>query len=352
MNKEKLAAAITRYKTVLTQVEHGQDEAIRKQRIAYYGSYDSAKILAMTEDDFVKFVGTLWAAGMYGNKHYLANKIIDANNGLGVVKKLLAEFLFGANPLSKRWDMFLKQANMFGPSYMSELLCHCYPQECAITNNQVLRAVEYLECGKMPRYNYQFTGKVYEKICAVSKEIQKELQQNGVDCPDLLAVNYFLWEVANAGNSTPQTEPEIEQSTEREKEFIHDEVKEKIVEIGKLLGFNSSAEVKVAKGAVVDAVWEANIGNMGRVMYVFEVQTKGSIDSMLMNLQRAYINKAVQVAVAVSDLRQIEKIKGECEGLKHFEIKYWNYEEVLEVYENLGKAMSSINNLGLVPKEF
>ena len=33
-----------------------------------------------------------------------------------------------------------------------------------------------------------------------------------------------------------------------------------------------------------DDVWEVTIGNMRRVIYVFEVQTAGSIDSLVLNL--------------------------------------------------------------------
>ena len=47
---------------------------------------------------------------------------------------------------------------------------------------------------------------------------------------------------------------------------IHDEIKEKLVAIGELLGFESRSEVKIATGAVVDAVWEAKIGNMGKAI--------------------------------------------------------------------------------------
>ena len=51
------------------------------------------------------------------------------------------------------------------------------------------------------------------------------------------------------------------------------------------------------------------VGNMGRILYVFEVQTKGSIDSLLINLFKALNNPAVQGVVAVSDREQLEKIK-------------------------------------------
>lgn len=96
-------------------------------------------------------------------------------------------------------------------------------------------------------------------------------------------------------------------------EFIHNEVRDKIAEIGTWLGFNSKIERKVAEGSKVDAIWEATIGNMGRVVYVFEVQTKGSIDSLIVNLLKSLNNPAVQGIVAVSDSKQLNKIKAHCE---------------------------------------
>lgn len=81
------------------------------------------------------------------------------------------------------------------------------------------------------------------------------------------------------------------------------------MEIGEFLGFESNVEVNIAAGAKVEAVWQASIGNIGRVIYVFEVQTSGSIDSLVLNLMKAKTNKAVQGIVVVTDEAQIEKIK-------------------------------------------
>ena len=71
----------------------------------------------------------------------------------------------------------------------------------------------------------------------------------------------------------------------------------------------------VSAGSKVDAVWEATIGNMGRVIYVFEVQTKGSIDSLILNLLKSKKNAAVQGVVAVSDAKQLEKIRAHAEDV-------------------------------------
>jgi hypothetical protein len=120
------------------------------------------------------------------------------------------------------------------------------------------------------------------------------------------------------------------------------------------LGFTANTEVKVAEGAVVDTVWEATIGNMGRVIYVFEVQTKGSIDSLILNLLKSMNNPAAQGVVAVSDVVQLEKIKKEASIVKGLgeKLKYWDYNEVLDVHESLQAVFAAINKLGLVPEGF
>ena len=93
---------------------------------------------------------------------------------------------------------------------------------------------------------------------------------------------------------------------------------------------------------------------MGRIIYVFEVQTKGSIDSLIINLLQSLNNPAVQGVVAVSDKQQIETIKKRAATVKGLsdKLKYWDYESVLKVHENLEFVNSTINELNLVPEGF
>ena len=154
--------------------------------------------------------------------------------------------------------------------------------------------------------------------------------------------------------SQEQGEDEITTKESKESPFIHNDVRDKLADIGRWLGFNTDTEQKVSDGSVVDTIWEATIGNMGRIIYVFEVQTKGSVDSLLLNLLKSLNNSAVQGVVAVSDKEQIELIKKHVAGVKDLrdKLKYWDYEEILKVYEGLEFVNSSINNLGLVPQGF
>ena len=138
-----------------------------------------------------------------------------------------------------------------------------------------------------------------------------------------------------------------------ESKSLHDEIKEKLVAIGELLGFDSRSEVKITTGAVVDAVWEARIGNMGKAIYVFEVQSKGSIDSLILNLKKAQSNAAVQAVVAVADEEQLAKIISESAGvIDEKSLRTWDSEDVLSVYDSLVRAHESINKLALVPESF
>ncbi len=93
---------------------------------------------------------------------------------------------------------------------------------------------------------------------------------------------------------------------------------------------------------------------MGRVIYVFEVQTKGSVDSLILNLLKSLNNPAVQGVVAVSDQEQCELIKKYASDISNLKdkLKYWDYEDVLQVHESLEFVNSSINKLVLVPQGF
>ncbi len=170
----------------------------------------------------------------------------------------------------------------------------------------------------------------------------------------MLSLNAFIWQELQEAPELPLAEEKTEELLPRnnkEAQFIHNDIRDKLAEIGRWLGFSAEVEKKVAAGAVVDTIWEVTIGNMGRVIYVFEVQTSGSIDSLILNLMKARNNKAVQGVVAVTDQKQIEKIKKEVSELKEFngELKYWDYTEVLKIHESLQFVNESINNLGLVP---
>lgn len=89
------------------------------------------------------------------------------------------------------------------------------------------------------------------------------------------------------------------------------------------------------------------------IIYVFEVQSKGSIDSLILNLKKAQSNAAVQAVVAVADEEQLAKIIQESAGvIDEKSLRTWDSEDVLAVYDALVRAHESINKLALVPESF
>ena len=196
----------------------------------------------------------------------------------------------------------------------------------------------------------------------IEQEISDALKKAGVSESNLLTVDYFIWDELQVeenlsaiyGKRKTEEEPPIEQVDNETSDFIHNEIRDKLAEIGTWLGFKSQNEIKVADGSKVDTIWEATIGNMGRVIYVFEVQTKGSIDSLILNLLKALNNPAVQGVVAVSDSLQLEKIQKHAANVGNLssKLKYWDYKKVLEIYDALEMVNENINSLGLVPQGF
>lgn len=360
MNTQKLNSAIAEFtkKKKSNAAYYEENWAERKERKDYYQSFTKDKLIAMAEEEFLEYISKLWSMLIWGNKKYVVDKLI-ADNGFATLKKQLAELLYGTNSIEKRWDTFLKSIKGMGPATISELLTYANPQEYVIFNKTTILCYGYLDISDMPKYNYQYTGKKYAEVCRTAKEIASELKKASTDDYDLLAVDYFMWDeiLPIAEKKTPEalaTTTEVKKHvTANDSKSLHDEIKEKLVAIGGLLGFDSRSEVKITTGAVVDAVWEAKIGNMGKAIYVFEVQSKGSIDSLILNLKKAQSNAAVQAVVAVADEEQLAKIISESAGvIDEKSLRTWDSEDVLAVYDSLVRAHESINKLALVPESF
>jgi hypothetical protein len=316
----------------------------------------------MSAEEFGEFLAKLWAMLIWGNKKYVADKLTQ-DNGLPRLREALERLLWGTESVAKRWDWYRANVKGMGPAMISEILCHVHPDECMLWNRRAYVALNYLGVQKLPRYDYQMNGGRYLSLSENTKLIGKELIASGFQDGDLLAVDYFMWRelqveenlsAIHKNEAVDKPAPDLATEDAQTSTFIHNDVRDKIAEIGEWLGFKSRIEVSIAPGSKVDAVWEATIGNMGRVIYVFEVQTKGSIDSLIINLLKSLKNAAVQGIVAVTDKAQIDKIKAHAADVPGLQVKlkYWDYEEVLRVHEALSNVNESINRLGLVPDAF
>lgn len=363
MNIRLLHKHIASYKDKIRKdpEAYAQDAAERERRREYYSTWTPDRIATMSPDDLYEYLADLWAMLLWGNKHYVVDKLIDTH-GLESIRTELAHLVWAKEPIESRWDRFRSRIKGMGPAMMSEVLCYCHPYDFMIWNRRAYVGFDQLGIENLPRYKYQVTGKKYSDLSKLSKQIAEEINAAGLEDTSLLDVDYFIWhELQTQGNlsdihkkKSPEDDSLPGETDPKASEFIHDEIRDKLAEIGTFLGLTTKTEVKVADGSKVDAVWEQTIGNMGRIIYVFEVQTKGSIDSLILNLLKSMNNAAVQGVVAVSDGPQLERIKKHAAGVAGLRenLKYWDYKQVLEVHEALEAVNESINSLGLVPKGF
>ncbi|MGB7533030.1 MAG: hypothetical protein WA977_08685 [Halobacteriota archaeon] len=311
--------------------------------------FEKSKLKDMTEIGLGELISNLWATRMWGNKDYLVQKIIEDNG----IDKIIAQFdnmLYGTDPFEKRFERF--KIKGLGPASLTEILCFFDPKKFSIWNDKARIALKKLKFDDLPLGTYRISGEEYERINETMTLIAQKLQDLGLSDVDLLAVDYFLYEVWYTEKEKIKPKEKI---IEERSGFDHDEIKEFIKEIGVQLGFEADTEKLVARGAQVDVIWRVMIANLGAVTYIFEVHRKGSIDSLILNLQRALNNPTVQKIIAVSDKIQLEKIRDETKSLpENFRkaLTFWEVSDVMETHEKLSEAIQSISKLELVRSQF
>lgn len=345
MNKELLYKHLEIYILKANNNIEFNDLQKRKEREDYYKNYTSEKIVSMNEDEFYEYISKLWAMIIWGNKHYIVDKYI-ADNGFENLKKSIAYLLYGNETIEVRWDTFKEKIKGFGPAMMSELLCYINPNEYMIWNTTASNAYKYLGIKNVPKHNYQLTGKKYIELTNYSKEIKQIIFEKYKRDENLLFVDYFFWDSLRELEPTEEEKDTPKETVVNNKSY-HNEIIDYIKNIGSLLGYNTDVKGNIKNsGKIADAIWEFNVGNLGKIKYVFEVQDNGSIDSLIVSLMNASQDISVQAVVAVSDEQQINKIKQHCnniEGSFNDKLKFWNITEVERAYRELSSSMEIIN---------
>lgn len=345
MNLELLNKHIEKYLLNITNEQDLNDIKERNERKAFYQSFDKNKILSMTLEEFQEYIGKLWAMLLWGNKNYKINQLIS-DNGFNEIKSELAELLYGVEPIDIRWDNFKNNIKGVGPAMMSELLCYVNPSQYMIWNRTAVAAYLQLGIPSVPIHYYQMNGAKYLEMTEISKKICNIFVEKGYKDSDLLFVDYFFWDQLREMPIIDNNVADKRETVVGNKSY-HNEIIDYIKSIGALLGYNSDLKGNIKNsGKIADAIWEFNVGNIGKIKYVFEVQDSGSIDSLIVSLMNASQDISVQAVVAVSDKEQIEKIKKHCgnfSGSFNGKLKFWDITEVEKAYNDLSNSMEIIN---------
>jgi hypothetical protein len=299
------------------------------------------------ESSLLTIANNLYAFGWWAKKEWLVDNWIESAGGIENLRKNFEVLLYSDLKLADRFDTFRKNVKGMGAAVISEVLTYFDPHEYGIWNKRVRRGllklgIERLErgvdVGKLGVSNV--SGRDYEAVIRTLKEMVGLLKdENTLRNPDLLDVDYFLSYLVDL------------QDIEDGKDEVpdHGEIVDMVLNIGKGLGFDVLKEVPLASGTRLDALWSAQIGNIGELKYVFEVHVKGSIDSLILNLMKAAQDPAVQKVVAVSSEEELEKIKREALTIKNLadKILFWDIREVVRANELVDDLMDTMRRLGL-----
>ncbi len=193
MNIEKLEVYVKKflanYKNDPERFQIDFQERIDK--IKYFQSFNYEKIVNMTIDEYVEYMGNLWSNRMWANKSATAEREIKANNNdFMKIKRELAELLFGQEPLAVRWDNFKNNIKGIREAKMSELLALTYPEECTIWNKPTINGFNELGI-KIPR---NIDGKTYVFINEKAKKITNIIKEYIKIDDKPLALDYFMWD--------------------------------------------------------------------------------------------------------------------------------------------------------------
>jgi hypothetical protein len=348
------------YQEYLNSTEGKDDLQARAERIRLFERLLSPDGLSqMTELEFGQVISSLWASQMWGNKSYLVDNLLD-DNTIESLREQLQKLLWGKGSIANRYSAFRKKTKGVGTAMISEILAFTHPDQYGVWTDKVRKGLILLGFEETMPYlkKSQLYGAEYQRFNEALAKIKDELRSQGLEDLDILSLNYFLFEVWRNGSVMPEVSIEATKKViqaETADDFDHDDVIDKLVAMGVWLGFEAEKEKHIAPGARVDVVWQAQIANLGVVTYVFEVQRRGSIDSLILNLQKAQNNPSVQRLVVVATPKDLDKVRNEVRVLPESfreAVSYMEVSEALRASELMSEFSVIISNLKLVQSEF
>ena len=226
----------------------------RVQRKQLFGkTFAKDHIDQSTEDEFKTILKMLWAMQIWGNKEYIANKIIR-DNGLEKLREELEGLLSGRDALKDRYDRFRSRIKGLGISSISEILVFVSPDKYCLWNKTPINVLPFLEMKSLLPSNvwntYSVDGEGYEACAQLLGQIKNELRTHGFADADFVDVDFFLYYILDQVMPREE-EMKIEITGKPEKVLrilfkepleeisTHDEAEGVLLELGNLLGFET-----------------------------------------------------------------------------------------------------------------
>jgi hypothetical protein len=152
-----------------------------------------------------------------------------------------------------------------------------------------------------------------------------------------------LWSITDKGESVVNQEVSGFILHETKKiEITHLNVQEMLVEIGENLGFYAVKEFEY-----YDVIWRETVKSP-RISHVFEVQSKGNIDSAFAKLKRAYHNQRTKPFLVIASEKDFNRAR------KSLSLEFQDVESTLAIlsFAQIKKVHQNLQNIAEILKEF
>lgn len=302
-----------------------------------------ANIDRLGEYEIKEILTSLWAYQIWSNKDKAFQRFLDANyNDIDKIRMNLKELIYGKGPLRERYDNFRANVKMTGSAIITEILAFYDPSRYGLWNDRVRNTAKLLNLSNELYSNkQQIDGEEYEHVIDELKQIKNKLEDKGLGS-SYLDVDLFMYYLSKENVKRRDVE-RVE-----EVDIKHNDIIDTLLKIGKMLGFNAEKEVQIARGSRIDVVWSSRVGLYGSTKYLFEVQVGGSIDSLVLNLQKAMSDPSAKKLVVVADKGTLERVESEVEPLpSDFKqrLVYIDVNDIIYAKEMLENAMQRLSKL-------
>jgi len=155
-----------------------------------------------------------------------------------------------------------------------------------------------------------FPQLIEQEVLAIKSGSNKSWRKAVQNAGKTLDDNGFLnrkngfWTVSEKGREIVHTETlDITLTKSDDSQLSHVEVQKLLIQIGESLGFYAEAEFEY-----FDVIWRENVKSP-RISHVFEVQSKGNIDSAFAKLKRAYHSQRTKPFLVLASERDLNRAR-------------------------------------------
>ncbi len=129
---------------------------------------------------------------------------------------------------------------------------------------------------------------------------------------------------------------------EEEETLSHTNIQEMLVNIGECLGFHAETEFEY-----YDVIWRESVKSE-RISHIFEVQSKGNIDSAFAKLKRAYQAQRTKPFLVIASERDLNRAR------QSLSREFHDIETVVTLltFAQIKKVHQNLNNIAEIIKEF